>query len=109
VTIAHRLTTIIDSDAIAVIANGKISELGNHETLLNKEGGIYRLLCESQGIKPGEEIDALLTIGRKMSRELQKEKEMWRMGDPLKTKLQRQLLLLGYKWGRQTLPKPKRV
>ena len=58
VTIAHRLTTIIDSDAIAVIANGKISELGNHETLLNKEGGIYRLLCESQGIKPGEEIDA---------------------------------------------------
>jgi len=57
VTIAHRLTTIIDSDAIAVIANGKIAELGNHETLLNKEDGIYRLLCESQGIKPGEHID----------------------------------------------------
>jgi ATP-binding cassette, subfamily B (MDR/TAP), member 1 len=46
------LTTIIDSDAIAVIANGKISEFGDHETLLSKEGGIYRLLCESQGIKP---------------------------------------------------------
>ncbi len=57
-TIAHRLTTIIDSDAIAVIANGKIAELGSHETLLNKEDGIYRLLCESQGIKPGENIDS---------------------------------------------------
>lgn len=57
VTIAHRLTTIIDSDAIAVIANGKVAELGNHETLLNKEDGIYRLLCESQGITPGEQID----------------------------------------------------
>ena len=55
VTIAHRLTTIIDSDAIAVIANGKIAELGNHNTLLQKEGGIYQLLCESQGIKPPSE------------------------------------------------------
>jgi len=48
------LTTIIDSDAIAVIANGKIAELGDHNTLLQKEGGIYQLLCESQGIKPPE-------------------------------------------------------
>jgi len=52
VTIAHRLTTIIDSDVIAVIANGKISEFGDHATLLHKEGGIYRSLCESQGISP---------------------------------------------------------
>mmetsp|Transcript_6782 Transcript_6782/g.11064 ORF Transcript_6782/g.11064 Transcript_6782/m.11064 type:complete len:1348 (+) Transcript_6782:228-4271(+) len=64
VTIAHRLTTIIDSDAIAVIANGKIAELGSHETLLNKEDGIYRLLCESQGIKPGEHIDS--SVGREV-------------------------------------------
>jgi len=63
VTIAHRLTTIIDSDAIAVIANGKIAELGNHETLLNKEDGIYRLLCETQGIKPGEHIDSAVSSG----------------------------------------------
>ena len=63
-TIAHRLTTIIDSDAIAVIANGKIAELGCHETLLNKEDGIYRLLCESQGIKPGEHIDS--SVGREV-------------------------------------------
>ena len=37
-----------------MIANGKIAELGDHNTLLQKEGGIYQLLCESQGIKPPE-------------------------------------------------------
>mmetsp|Transcript_6312 Transcript_6312/g.14244 ORF Transcript_6312/g.14244 Transcript_6312/m.14244 type:complete len:1336 (+) Transcript_6312:149-4156(+) len=52
VTIAHRLTTIMDSDAIAVIANGNIAEYGDHETLLQKEGGIYQSLCEAQGITP---------------------------------------------------------
>jgi ATP-binding cassette subfamily B (MDR/TAP) protein 1 len=50
VTIAHRLTTIIDSDVIAVINQGSIAELGDHMTLLNKETGIYRSLCETQGI-----------------------------------------------------------
>ena len=54
VTIAHRLTTIMDSDAIAVIANGMIAEMGDHETLLQKEDGIYRLLCQSQGIQPSD-------------------------------------------------------
>ncbi|KAL7518514.1 hypothetical protein ACHAWX_003334 [Stephanocyclus meneghinianus] len=50
ITIAHRLTTIIDSDAIAVINNGSIAELGDHETLFQDENGIYRSLCEYQGI-----------------------------------------------------------
>lgn len=52
VTIAHRLTTIIDSDAIAVINQGSIAEYGDHLTLLNKEGSIYKSLCETQGITP---------------------------------------------------------
>ncbi|KAL7435504.1 hypothetical protein ACHAXM_005193 [Skeletonema potamos] len=72
VTIAHRLTTIVDSDAIAVIANGRIAELGNHETLLNKEDGIYRLLCESQGIKPGEHIDPGAVRGKDKSGDVEK-------------------------------------
>ena len=55
VTIAHRLTTIMDSDAIAVINEGKIAELGDHKTLIEKQNGIYRSLCESQGIKPEDE------------------------------------------------------
>lgn len=52
VTIAHRLTTILESDSIAVINEGSIAELGDHLTLLNKEGGIYQSLCKTQGITP---------------------------------------------------------
>ncbi|KAL7540275.1 hypothetical protein ACHAWF_006635, partial [Thalassiosira exigua] len=62
VTIAHRLTTIMDSDAIAVIANGKIAELGNHQTLIQKEGGVYRLLCESQGINPSDSVASVISM-----------------------------------------------
>jgi ATP-binding cassette subfamily B (MDR/TAP) protein 1 len=49
VTIAHRLTTIVDSDQIAVLSNGELAELGDHKSLM-ENGGIYSLLCESQGI-----------------------------------------------------------
>lgn len=49
VTVAHRLSTIIGSDQIAVISDGGIAELGTHTSLLD-EGGIYATLCESQGI-----------------------------------------------------------
>ena len=49
VTVAHRLSTIVHSDQIAVIADGSIQELGTHRQLI-KEGGIYALLCEGQGL-----------------------------------------------------------
>jgi ABC-type multidrug transport system fused ATPase/permease subunit len=45
------LTTIIDSDVIAVIANGNIAEMGDRKTLIQNDG-IYRSLSDSQGIKP---------------------------------------------------------
>ncbi len=38
--VAHRLSTIKNADEIAVIAEGKIAEQGNHEALMAK-GGIY--------------------------------------------------------------------
>lgn len=49
VTVAHRLSTIVHSDQIAVVAEGTIQELGTHRELL-EENGIYATLCESQGI-----------------------------------------------------------
>jgi len=49
VTVAHRLSTIVNSDKIAVIAEGCIQELGTHKELI-EEGGIYCQLCEGQGL-----------------------------------------------------------
>ena len=46
--IAHRLSTIMDADIIVVVDEGKIVERGNHEELLQIEGGKYRDLWEQQ-------------------------------------------------------------
>ena len=45
--VAHRLSTIKNADEIAVIAEGKIMEQGNHEKLL-EENGIYAKLYQQQ-------------------------------------------------------------
>ena len=46
IIIAHRLSTIIDADMIVVMDQGKIIELGDHKTLVNK-GGYYSKLYDS--------------------------------------------------------------
>ena len=46
--IAHRLSTIQNADRIAVINEGKLVELGNHEELMQIENGEYKKLYEMQ-------------------------------------------------------------
>ena len=46
--VAHRLVTVKDCDKIAVLGNGGVLELGNHEQLLEKKG-LYHELWEKQG------------------------------------------------------------
>jgi len=41
--IAHRLSTVRDADAIVVLDQGRILEMGSHEDLLN-HGGLYHRL-----------------------------------------------------------------
>lgn len=41
--IAHRLSTVHDSDAIMVLDHGKIIERGNHEDLIKQKGVYYQL------------------------------------------------------------------
>lgn len=43
ITIAHRLTTIKNSDMIAVLTEKGIEELGNHDELIEKKGIYYNL------------------------------------------------------------------
>lgn len=45
--VAHRLSTIQAADQIIVLDNGRISEIGNHEDLL-EGAGLYRRLCAVQ-------------------------------------------------------------
>lgn len=46
--IAHRLSTIQNANRIAVINQGNLVELGNHEELMQIENGQYRTLYEMQ-------------------------------------------------------------
>ena len=38
ILVAHRLSTVINADQIAVVNDGKIVEIGNHESLLKENG-----------------------------------------------------------------------
>jgi len=51
--IAHRFSTILKSDKIAVMEEGQITMTGTHEDLL-KKGGLYKELCALQFL-PNEE------------------------------------------------------
>jgi len=48
VVIAHRLSTIRKMDRIIVVNEGKIVEMGDHETLLANENGLYKKLWTLQ-------------------------------------------------------------
>jgi subfamily B ATP-binding cassette protein MsbA len=47
VVIAHRLSTIRNADRIVVLEDGRISAMGRHEELLQREG-LYQELCNMQ-------------------------------------------------------------
>lgn len=46
--VAHRLSTVRNADKIVVVNYGEIVEVGSHDELINKEGGIYASLYKTQ-------------------------------------------------------------
>lgn len=51
IIIAHRLSTIKNADQIVVIENGQVSEMGNHEALMQKGSGLYHHLYSLQSAR----------------------------------------------------------
>ncbi|KAJ2247958.1 hypothetical protein GGI13_004843 [Coemansia sp. RSA 455] len=47
--IAHRLRTIIDYDRVLVLDKGKVAEFDTPWNMLQREGGIFRSMCEKSG------------------------------------------------------------
>jgi len=44
ILIAHRLSTVINADKIAVVDNGQIIEIGKHDDLIKKKGAYFSLV-----------------------------------------------------------------
>ncbi|KAL4784201.1 hypothetical protein BJX76DRAFT_232079 [Aspergillus varians] len=60
ITIAHRLQTIIDYDKVLVLDHGRVVEFDHPWTLVNKEDGIFRGMCNNSG-----NLETLLDLAKK--------------------------------------------
>ncbi|KAL9479999.1 hypothetical protein ACSS6W_004785 [Trichoderma asperelloides] len=49
IVIAHRLSTIADFDRILVLSEGAVAEFGTPKELWEKEGSVFRDMCEHSG------------------------------------------------------------
>ena len=49
--IAHRLKTILNSDKIVVLKDGKVIEEGSHENLLKDKGFYYKLYTDQMAFE----------------------------------------------------------
>jgi len=57
IAVAHRLSTIINSDLILVMKQGKIVETGNHNSLKEKKGYYVKLLNQIESMDKNKQID----------------------------------------------------
>lgn len=55
IVIAHRLSTVRDSDKIIVLKEGRVVEIGNHDELLSKKGEYYKMYFRNSNNSISEE------------------------------------------------------
>lgn len=48
ICIAHRLSTVVDADQIFVLDNGRVVEIGDHQSLIANSNNLYARLWERQ-------------------------------------------------------------
>lgn len=65
IVIAHRLSTIRNADRIAVIANGRVREVGTHDELMAKPDGQYKRLQAFQNLEKDKAAISKLKSGVK--------------------------------------------
>ncbi|KOM40983.1 hypothetical protein LR48_Vigan04g118100 [Vigna angularis] len=51
ITVAHRLSTVINSDTIIVMDKGKVVQMGSHSTLITVESGLYSRMFRLQSFE----------------------------------------------------------
>ena len=61
--VAQRITAVKNADFIVVLENGRISEQGTHEELLEKQGYYYKIYRIQQGLASKEEMAQALEGG----------------------------------------------
>jgi ABC-type multidrug transport system fused ATPase/permease subunit len=49
--IAHRLSTVRRADLIVALEDGRVAELGTHDTLVERPGGVYSKLYALQAFR----------------------------------------------------------
>ncbi|HYG41443.1 MAG TPA: ABC transporter ATP-binding protein [Bordetella sp.] len=63
--VAHRLSTVRAMDRLLVLEKGRIAEEGSHETLVRREGGLYRRLLERQALDLAQGLELPLAPRRR--------------------------------------------
>lgn len=59
IVIAHRLSTIRKADQIVVLREGRIIEIGNHDSLMEKKGSYYQLVQAQTDLITSEALSPL--------------------------------------------------